>query len=142
MPVVEGGLCFRRSAGESRCSYSPNCAVVARSERQRLLRGGVPALQWIRDWCCGKKICPGSVSCDTFHIMHAQKHATTTEMQRKAIADSGRPMLAIANETGIQRASLIRFARGDQSLRLDIADRLASYFGLKLVRQRRCGDRR
>ena len=28
--------------------------------------------------------------------------------------------------------SLIRFARGDQSLRLDIADRLAAYFGLEL----------
>jgi hypothetical protein len=28
--------------------------------------------------------------------------------------------------------SLIRFARGDQSLRLDIADRLTAHFGLEL----------
>ena len=58
-----------------------------------------------------------------------------TATLRQAIADSGLPMLTIANETGIQRASLIRFARGDQSLRLDVADQLAEYFGFALVPQ-------
>jgi plasmid maintenance system antidote protein VapI len=42
-------------------------------------------------------------------------------------------MLTIANECGVERTSLLRFARGDQSLRLDCADRLAAYFGLRLV---------
>lgn len=55
-----------------------------------------------------------------------------TDRLRQAIRESGLPMLTIATETGIERASLIRFARGDQSLRLDIADRLAEYFGLEL----------
>ena len=55
-----------------------------------------------------------------------------TETLRQAIREAGLPMLTLATETGIQRASLIRFARGDQSLRLDIADRLAVYFGLEL----------
>ena len=56
-----------------------------------------------------------------------------TEVLRRAIRDSGLTMLKIAEDTGIQRASLIRFARGDQSLRLDVADKLAAYFGLSLI---------
>jgi plasmid maintenance system antidote protein VapI len=58
---------------------------------------------------------------------------TMTDTLRQTIAESGLPMLTIASEAGIERASLIRFARGDQSLRLDIADRLAAYFGLELT---------
>ena len=65
--------------------------------------------------------------------MNSKAPATMTERLRQAIAESGLPMLTIATDTGIQRASLIRFARGDQSLRLDVADKLAAYFGLKLV---------
>jgi plasmid maintenance system antidote protein VapI len=57
-----------------------------------------------------------------------------TEVLRRAIRDSGLPMIRIAEDTDIQRASLIRFARGDQSLRLDVADKLAAYFGLSLTR--------
>jgi plasmid maintenance system antidote protein VapI len=40
----------------------------------------------------------------------------------------------IEREAGVQRASVMRFLRGEQSLRLDVADRLAAYFGLKLVK--------
>jgi transcriptional regulator with XRE-family HTH domain len=58
---------------------------------------------------------------------------TMTEVLRRAIRESGLPMLKIAEDTGIQRASLIRFARGDQSLRLDVADKLATYFRLSLT---------
>jgi plasmid maintenance system antidote protein VapI len=61
---------------------------------------------------------------------------TMTEALRQAIRESGLPMLTLATGTGIERTSLIRFARGDQSLRLDIADRLAVYFGLELQLQR------
>jgi plasmid maintenance system antidote protein VapI len=32
----------------------------------------------------------------------------------------------------LKRASIMRFLRGEQSLRLDMADRLAAYFGLEL----------
>ena len=55
-----------------------------------------------------------------------------TETIRKAIEDSGLTLYQIAADTGVQRASLIRFCRGDQSLRLDVADKLAEYFGLEL----------
>ena len=59
--------------------------------------------------------------------------ATMTEVLRRAIDESGLPTLTIANEAGIARASLIRFIRGEQSLRLDIADKLADYFDLELT---------
>jgi transcriptional regulator with XRE-family HTH domain len=55
-----------------------------------------------------------------------------TDRLRQAIRESGLPMLTLANESGVERVSLLRFARGDQSLRLDIADKLAVYFGLDL----------
>ena len=64
--------------------------------------------------------------------MTKKQPTTMTDRLRQAIAESGLPMLRLANESGIERVSLIRFARGDQSLRLDIADRLAVYFGLEL----------
>jgi plasmid maintenance system antidote protein VapI len=56
-----------------------------------------------------------------------------TDPLRQAIVDSGLPLLRLANETHIARASLIRFVRGDTSIRLDIADRLAVYFRLELT---------
>jgi hypothetical protein len=51
---------------------------------------------------------------------------------RAAILDSSTPFLALAKATGIERMSLVRFARGERSLRLDKADQLAAYFGLSL----------
>ena len=56
-----------------------------------------------------------------------------TDVLRRAILDSGLPLLKIAKEAGVQRASLSRFVRGKNSLRLDVADRLAAYFGLHLT---------
>jgi len=59
-----------------------------------------------------------------------------TDPLRQAIVDSKLPLLTLANETGIARASLIRFVRGQTSLRLDIADKLAVYFNLELVKRK------
>ncbi len=61
-----------------------------------------------------------------------KKSKTMTEVLRQALIDSEIPMLRLSNDTGIVRASLIRFVRGDQSLRLDMADKLAEYFRLEL----------
>jgi transcriptional regulator with XRE-family HTH domain len=60
-----------------------------------------------------------------------------TDVLRKAIVDSGIPLLTLARETGIARASLIRFTRGGTSLRLDKADALCRYFGYRLKKQRK-----
>jgi len=67
------------------------------------------------------------------------KKATSsiTDLLRKTVAESGIPLLVLQRETGVKRGSVMRFLRGDQSLRLDKADALAAYFGLRLVKQRR-----
>jgi plasmid maintenance system antidote protein VapI len=45
----------------------------------------------------------------------------------------------LERETGVTRASIMRFVRGTQSLRLDMADRLAAYLGLELRPKRKKG---
>ena len=60
-----------------------------------------------------------------------------TEVLRAAIRESGEPLLRIAQASGVQRASLSRFVAGTTSLRLDVADKLAAYFGIRVVLQRK-----
>ncbi|MCE9590557.1 MAG: helix-turn-helix domain-containing protein [Planctomycetes bacterium] len=55
---------------------------------------------------------------------------TMTDLLRRALAQS-KSINAVAVATGVQKASLLRFARGKQSLRLDIADKLAAYFDIE-----------
>lgn len=62
---------------------------------------------------------------------------TMTEVLREAILGTGLPLLQLAEATGVQRASLSRFLRGERTLRLDMAERLADYFGLELKPTRR-----
>lgn len=61
-----------------------------------------------------------------------RKRTTLTAVLRKAMQDSGTPLLTISTATGLDRASLRRFLRGERSLRLDKADALAAYFELEL----------
>ncbi len=56
-----------------------------------------------------------------------------TDTLRRAIVESGLPYLTLERETGVARASIMRFVTGERSLRLDVADRLAAFFGLELV---------
>jgi len=58
---------------------------------------------------------------------------TMTEVLKAAIEESGLTRYRIAKDTGIDQAALMRFMRGEQSLRLDKADALAKYFRLRLV---------
>lgn len=60
---------------------------------------------------------------------------TISDVLRQTIRQSGIPLLTLAEETGVQRASIGRFVNESQSLRLDCADKLARHFGLVLVQQ-------
>jgi plasmid maintenance system antidote protein VapI len=62
----------------------------------------------------------------------AESGDTMSDVLRRAIVESGKALIALERETGIQRGSLSRFLRGKQSLRLDLADKLAAHFGLAL----------
>lgn len=65
-----------------------------------------------------------------------------SETLRKAILDTGLPLLQVAKATGVERASLSRFVRGERTLRLDMADRLAAHFKLELRPKRRKAEGR
>ena len=45
-------------------------------------------------------------------------------------------MLRISKDADVTRTSLIRFVREQTSLHLDVADKLAAYFGLKPVAEK------
>jgi plasmid maintenance system antidote protein VapI len=55
-----------------------------------------------------------------------------SDVLRRAIVKSGIPFQALERETGVARGSISRFVAGKRTLRLDMADRLAGYFGLAL----------
>ena len=61
-----------------------------------------------------------------------------TAMLRERLRDA-ESINAIAKATDVQRASLLRFRAGAQSLRLDMADRLCEHFGIEHVQRRRKG---
>ncbi len=60
-----------------------------------------------------------------------------TDPLRKAIVESGMAYKALERETSVKRQSLMRFVRGEQSLRLDMADKLIAHFGFKIVPDKR-----
>lgn len=55
-----------------------------------------------------------------------------TDLLRRTINERGVPFLTLEQETGVLRQSLMKFARGEQTIHLDSADALAVYFGLEL----------
>jgi transcriptional regulator with XRE-family HTH domain len=61
------------------------------------------------------------------------KTDSLTTALKTAITESGLTLYRIARDTGVQKPSLIRFMRGETSLRLDKAGLLAAYLGLRLV---------
>ncbi len=66
----------------------------------------------------------------------SKRRITMTAALRQAIAESNANFHELERQTGVKRQSLMKFARGEQSLRLDIADKLATYFGIETVRRK------
>jgi hypothetical protein len=66
----------------------------------------------------------------------SHKPKSLTEVLRQAIADGEVPFLRLEKETGVLRQSLMKFARGEQSLMLDSCDKLAEFFDLELVKRK------
>ena len=66
----------------------------------------------------------------------AKSRTTLTELLRQALADA-ESLRAVERDTGLKHQALAKFLAGRQSLRLDMADRLAAYFGIECRRTRR-----
>lgn len=71
-------------------------------------------------------------------ITVAKKPTTMTELLRQALKDA-ESVRAVAKATGLNHAALVRFKNHDQSLRLDLADKLAAYFDIECRRVIRRG---
>jgi plasmid maintenance system antidote protein VapI len=61
----------------------------------------------------------------------AKRPETLTELLRALLADS--VQREVCRATGLDSASVSRFATGKRSLRLDMADRLAAYYGVRFT---------
>jgi len=59
-----------------------------------------------------------------------------TAVLLRTIKQSGQSLYSIAKATGMQKTALGRFVAGKQSVRLDIADKLAAHFRLVLRKDR------
>ena len=70
------------------------------------------------------------------HMGNSKKPAPISDVLHRTVAEAvgrGRTnYLALEKETGVQRASIRRFVNGERTLRLDVADKLADFFGLEL----------
>ncbi len=62
--------------------------------------------------------------------MSKRTDTAITDALRRAINESGKTAYLLEKETGVFRGSIIRFARGEQSITLDLADRLAAHLGV------------
>ncbi len=59
--------------------------------------------------------------------------SSMTDELKAAIKESGLSAYRISQDTGVVVSSILRFLNGETSLRLDVADVLAAYLGLRLV---------
>jgi len=85
----------------------------------------------------GSDLTTSSMMCTIWYMTaRRKKHRTITETLRQAICDSELSFKALERETGVVRQSLMKFARGERSLRLDMADRLAKYFDLEVTQRK------
>lgn len=66
-------------------------------------------------------------------VKSMKNYTSMTDALLAAIESSELSYKALETETGVTRQSLMGFAKGERTLRLDIADKLAAYFGLEVV---------
>jgi len=65
-----------------------------------------------------------------------RRTGTMSELLRAALAEGRESLNAIQRATGIKRQSLATFLRGESTLRLDAADKLAAHFGIVCTRRK------
>ncbi len=94
-------------------------------------KSGTEALGYVFTWC------------DNSYTMNTRKPPESmTDILRRRIIESRVSYKSLSQETGVARASIQRFVDGRQSLRLDLADRLAAYFGIVAVSKPRLKSRK
>jgi transcriptional regulator with XRE-family HTH domain len=70
-------------------------------------------------------------------MMRKTNGMSLTGELRDAIESSGVTLYRIAKDSGVSYAVLHRFANGERQIKLDSADKLADYFGMRLMKPKR-----
>jgi len=70
--------------------------------------------------------------------MSGKAKKTMTELLKQALSET-ESLRGVERATGVKNPSLVRFLQGKQSLRLDLADKLAVFFGIECRQKRRKG---
>jgi hypothetical protein len=79
-------------------------------------------------------------ACNTPYMTAPRKTTRTvsaSDLIRQSMAESGLSFIELERRTGVKRQSLMKFARTEQSLRLDLAEKLFDCLGLELVKKRK-----
>ncbi len=84
-----------------------------------------------RSLTIGSRVCKYS-----YMTVKHKSYNTMTDAIREAIAESELSFKALERETGVLRQSLMKFAAGEQTLRLDAADKLADFFNIEVRRRK------
>ena len=66
-----------------------------------------------------------------------RRNTTISQVLREAITKGGESLADLERTTGVSNAVLSRFVRGERTLTLPTADKLARHFGLELVKRER-----
>ncbi len=66
-----------------------------------------------------------------------RRNTTISQVLREAITGSGESLADLERATGVSNAVLSRFVRGERTLTLPTADKLARHLGLELVKRER-----
>jgi hypothetical protein len=75
--------------------------------------------------------------CNNYYMgTRARSYETATAALRDAITSSEHSFKALERMTDVKRQSMMKFVVGEQSLRLDVADKLLVYFGFEIVRRK------
>jgi plasmid maintenance system antidote protein VapI len=69
-------------------------------------------------------------------VLKKKRNPTLTELLRQSLAEA-ESLRGVARATGLKHPSLLKFLRGEQSLRLDLADKLAEHFGIESHRPKK-----
>jgi uncharacterized membrane protein YheB (UPF0754 family) len=101
--------------------------VLIERHRQRVAKR---KSEEIRRWLLTK-----ATITDKNRVMLDQENIT--EAIKEAVRESGESLYAICKATGLNEDALSRFMRGQTSMRLDLADKLAEYLGIECRRTRR-----
>lgn len=67
--------------------------------------------------------------CTVSYMTRRKRQPTLTELLRRALLEAD-SFIGVERATGVTRQSLMKFARGEQSIRLESADKLAAHFGI------------